>query len=78
MAVTPKKEGTAQFLDAAEVIATEVNTVTLRESIVNVFPAPPSDVTPEQTLRLIEQSSTLDFWTEDGEDIYTHNDGEEI
>jgi len=37
-----------------------------------------SDPTESQVLRLIEESSTLDFWCDGSEDIYSADDGEPI
>lgn len=71
-------KGRAEFVTATTVIASELNTITVRDSIVTVFPECPADATPAQTLRLIEQSGTLDFWNDEGEDVYTREDGQEI
>lgn len=70
--------GKAEFLDASEIIALEPNTITVSESYVSRFPCAPSDATDAQILGLIEQSGTLDFWADEGEDIYTHDDGQQI
>ena len=40
------------------------------------FPVPAVDPTPEQLMRIVEVSGTLDFWDSDAEDIYTSEDGE--
>ena len=78
MATATKDRGRAEFLNASEIITAEASTFTVQESVVDVFPSPPADATHMQTLRLIEQSGSLDFWNEEGEDIYTHDDGEAI
>lgn len=78
MASKSKPSGTAEFLNASEFIAERVDTITVSESYVSSFPSAPSDPTGAQALGLMEQSSTLDFWTEEGEDIYTHDDGQQI
>lgn len=75
---TMKNKGSAEFLDAFEVIPEQLKTYTRRESVVSVFPSAPSDATDAQVLGLIEQSGILDFWIEEGEDIYSHNDGQQI
>lgn len=78
MTATINGNGKSGFLNAQDVISTESNTLTMRESVKSVFPSRPSDATPAQTLRLIEQSTTLDFWADEEEDVYTRNDGEPI
>jgi hypothetical protein len=77
MSATIEDKGRAEFVNATTSIA-ELNTITVRESIVSVFPERPADATSSQTLALIEQGGTLDFWMDDKEDIYTHQDGQEI
>lgn len=37
-----------------------------------------SEATPEQFLRLVENSGTLDFWDDPSEDIYSAHDGEPL
>lgn len=78
MSKTIDDKGHAEFVTATTVIASELNTMTVRGSIVTVFPERPADATPAQTLKLIEQSGTLDFWNDEGEDVYTHEDGQEL
>lgn len=73
---TNKKQG--RSVDAKGIIVKNANTITVRESIVSIFPGRPKDATQAQTLKLIEQSGTLDFWLDNEEDIYSHSDGEEI
>ncbi len=41
-----------------------------------IFISAPSDPTPEQRMRIVEVSGTLDFWDNPEEDIYSPNDGE--
>lgn len=36
------------------------------------------DVTADDAMRLVQESGTLDFWNEPGEDIYTLDDGEAV
>ncbi len=38
----------------------------------------PADPSESQTLHLIEQSGTLDFWSAECEDGYTGDDGESL
>lgn len=68
----------AENVDAYTVISPRANTYTVRGSIVSVFPERPADPTSAQVFRLIEQSGTLDFWSDKAEDIYTLDDGTEI
>lgn len=44
-------------------------------SVVSILDAP-SDPTPEQRMRIIEVSGTLDFWDRAEEDIYSPEDGD--
>jgi len=37
-----------------------------------------SDPTPEQQMRMVQISGTLDFWNRPEEDIYTTEDGEPV
>ena len=37
-----------------------------------------SDPTPEQRMRLVEQSGTLDFWNDPAEDGYAEEDGKPL
>ena len=43
-----------------------------------LFILPPVDPSAAQSLRLAEESGTLDFWHHPEEDIYTQDDGEAI
>ncbi len=53
----------------------ETAATTVRIEVADVCPADP---TPEQVMRLVETSGTLDFWEDPGEDIYTLEDGEPL
>ncbi len=75
---TTDNKGRAAFIDATTVIMKGVNTITVRDSIESIFPENPKDATRMQTLKLMEQSGSLDFWQEEGEDIYTCEDGDQI
>ena len=46
--------------------------------IVRIPPEVPSDPTPEQRMRIVEVSGTLDFWDRPEEDVYTLADGEPV
>ncbi|MCH8806643.1 MAG: hypothetical protein IH986_11205 [Planctomycetes bacterium] len=37
-----------------------------------------ADPTPEQSMRIVEVSGTLDFWDREEENIYTADDGEPV
>ena len=38
----------------------------------------PSDPTPNQMMRIVETSGTLDFWEDPAEDIYSSEDGQPL
>ena len=67
--------------EAAELLAipprdiSEDETETTRTADLLDAEDPPSDPTPEQTLRLIEISGSFDFWDAPEEDIYSPDDG---
>lgn len=65
------------ILDIAprEIVEDEPRTSSTNEYIVVRFP---EDPTPEQSMRIVEVSGTLDFWDREEEDIYTSKDGEPV
>jgi len=78
MSIVTKNKGRAVIVNAVTYIDTGANTFSARDSVVSVFPESPADATPLQTLRLTEQSGTLDFWLDEEEDVYSLADGEPI
>ena len=60
----------------------EVDVADLRTETRHVGPFPtfvhPPDPTAGERMKIIEASGTLAFWDDDGEDIYTENDGDAV
>ena len=54
-------------------------TVTLPEGMfVRIEPIEAEQPTTMETMRFVEQSGLLDFWNDDGEDVYSDRDGETL
>lgn len=66
------------LIGAREIIENEPETTTPSgHRIIRVSNAP-EDPTTEQMMRAVELSGALDFWDDEGEDIYTLEDGEPV
>ena len=78
--MTTKKIDIAEHCDrfiAGHVISSTKDETTTANTTPVVF-YPPNDPPREQSMRLVEQSGVIDFWSRPEEDGYTEADGEPL
>jgi hypothetical protein len=63
------------FLKPRDLDDEETQTTVMYASICYTVPADP---TPEQMMRAVESSGTLEFWDDPAEDIYSPEDGQPL
>ena len=55
-----------------------IDNETFTQSDAKLWESSPSDPTPEQYMKVVEDSGVLDFWNDADEDVYDPSDGEPI
>lgn len=72
------ERNSADFLQMPPRVVDENEPVTSALAPAAVYRAVIPDPTPEQYLRALETSGTVDFWNRPEEDLYTSSDGEPV
>lgn len=65
------------FLDHPASVMEKSMTVR-RGSLLITVSGGPKDPSPMQLLKIVEASGSLDFWDDEAEDVYTHDDGKDV